>query len=728
MKSLVTVLLASFLYSVPFFQNIMIQRADSKFRDEYYTEAMNIYLKVAQVNDSNTHVLSMLGDCYRMVNDFASAEVWYSKAVARPDVKPQTLFYYAEMLKANMKYAEAIEWMEKYNSSISQGDIRALRHVENKNYVEMLKLESANVNIKLLDFNTSQTDFGTAFLNNSQVVFSSSREGTKFYDRKNRRDYTPFLNLFTADVDGWEFKNVRPFAHELNSNLHDGPVVFSNDGKEVFITRNIYLKRSRYEERVNRLMIFRATFDGAKWSADEPLPFNSTDYSCGHPALSPDGQYLYFISDMPGGYGQTDIYVSKREGDSWGTPKNLGDNINTPGREMFPYIHSDGTLYFSSDGYATLGGLDILVAKKTSEGFENPFNLGSPINSPADDFAFVLSCDGYNGFLSSNRRENNNDDIYHFTIRPKPPVAVADYVETERYVQQLKILPMGNDKVGDCKVIEIKSVSDKSKMGGKVSVGSLPGEIVYEPTDGFFGMDTIHYTICDTLKAYGGCSDSYIAINVKDVYYGLIGLVVEKGTNKPVSDIKVDLFDSNMQPIDYKLTGIDGDFLFNLLKDKNYTVRLVKEGYLTKNVPISTFNVPPGVQKVKEVIEIEPMKVGISFSLSIHFDTGKWNIRPDAAKELDEKALTFMNDNPTVKIELSAHTDSRGKPESNMLLSQRRAESVVSYLISKGISPDRLIAKGYGQTMLLNKCKPGVTCTETEHQQNRRVEIKILSF
>lgn len=727
MKSLVVILFVSSLYSISFVQNFMIKRADTKFRNEYFTEAIDIYLKVAKENESNMYILSMLGHSYRQINDFSNAELWYSKAVQNENVEPTVFLYYAEMLKANQKYDEAIEWMDKYRQ-IQSNDVRPLRHVENKNYVEMLKLESTSVNIKLLGFNSDQTDFGVAFLNGKQVVFSSSRGGTKFLDRKNKRDYTPFLNLYTADIKNWELENVRPFYEELNSKLHDGPVAFSNDGNEVFITRNIFLKRSRYEERINRLMIFRAVFDGIKWSQDQSLPFNSEEYSCGHPALSPDGQSMYFVSDMPGGYGETDIYVSHRDGDGWSKPQNLGEIINTPGREMFPYVHSDGTLYFSSDGYATLGGLDILVSKKNEKGFESPFNLGAPINSSADDFAFVLSNDGYNGFLSSNRRVSSNDDIYQFTIRPKPPKAVIDYVDAERYVESVTFKPLKNDIAGDCKVFTINSFSEKSVKGGDVVLNTKTNELTYKPNYGFFGNDTIFYSICDTIQLYGGCSKTYIAINVRDVYYGLRGLVVEKGTNIPVPGIKVDLFDNEMHPIEHKLTETGGDFLFNLLKDRTFNVRLVKDGYLTKNIQISTFNVAPGVQDIKEVIEIEPMKVGVSFSLSILFDTGKWNIRPDAAQELDEKALTFLNDNPGVKIELSAHTDSRGKAESNMTLSQRRADSAVQYLISKGISPDRMIAKGYGQTQLINKCKPGITCTELEHQENRRVEIKILSF
>lgn len=726
MKILTIILSISFLYSIPLYERIMTNRADSKFEKEFYTDAINIYLKIAQAKDSNLHVITKLAESYRMINDFQNSEQWYAHAVGFDDVDPINYFYYAEMLKINQKYDEALNWMDKYHNNRSD-DIRALRHVENRNYVEMLKMDSTSIELHYLALNSSNIDFGVSFFSDSQVVFSSSRQGAKFFDRKNKRDHTPFLDMFIADINEWEIVNIQPFAEELKSSLHDGPTTFSKDGNEVFFTRNVYQKRSRYEERVNRLMIYRATFDGQNWVDIESMPFNSEEYSCGHPSLSADGQKLFFSSDMPGGYGNTDIYVAYRRSDGWSEPMNLGPNINTPGREMFPYIHSDGTLYLSSDGYATLGGLDILASRSTQSGYEPPVNLGYPINSPADDFAFVLSSDGFNGYLSSNRKTSTNDDIYRFTIRPKPPVAVADHIETERYSENILILPLKNDILGDGKLIELEKFSEISTRGGKVTQGSNKDELLYTPSADFVGFDTIVYTVCDTFSFYQGCSNSYIAVNVQDVYIKLIGLVVEKGTDKPISEVEVSLLDDKPQRIDFKETEDSGNFNFNLLKDKNFSVRLAKEGYNTISTAISTIDIPKNVTEIKRTIELEKLE-GLTFELMILFDLGKSDIRADAALELDEKAITFLTENPSVVIELSAHTDSRGSASSNQRLSQRRAEAAVQYLVTKGIDPKRMVAKGYGEERLLNHCKPGVQCTDEEHQRNRRVEIKVLSF
>jgi outer membrane protein OmpA-like peptidoglycan-associated protein/tetratricopeptide (TPR) repeat protein len=726
MKTIATIILLISLYNIPFFQRIMTKQADKKYQREYYAEAIKIYSKIAAVNDSNAHVLSKLADSYRMVNDFKNAEKWYAKAVKFNDVNPSAYLYYAEMLKINEKYDSAMVWMEKYQSTDNE-DVRPLRHIENKSYVELLKMDSTRIEIDFININSDFSDFGVSFINDKQVVFSSTRNGKTLLGRQNRRDNLPFFDMFIADVDNWQLTNVRLFSEELKSNLHDGPATFSKDGNEVYFTRNIYLKRSRYEERINRLMIYRSVKDSVKWGKVELLHFNSEEFSCGHPTLSADGQKLYFASDMPGGSGNTDIWVVERNGDSWGDPTNLGESINTPGREMFPYIHLDGTLYFSSDGYATLGGLDILACRPSESGFLLPVNLGYPINSPSDDFAFSLSSDGFNGYLSSNRKISASDDIYKFTIRPKPPIAVADKVETERYTKKVSILPISNDILGDGKVINITDFSNKSVNGGEVKFNSKKQEMEYFPPNEYFGLDTIFYTVCDTFTNYKGCSQSYIAIDVKNVYYGLEGLVVFKGTNQPVPDVEITLLDDHNKVITNDATSNLGSFKLDLIKNKKFTVKVFKDGYVSKNIPLSTIDIPPGTQKIKEVIEIEELK-GLTFELMILFDLNKANIRPDAAKELDEKALTFLLENPKVRIELSAHTDSRGSNVNNKSLSQRRADSAVQYLISKGIDPKRMVSKGYGEEKLLNKCKDGVYCTEAEHQRNRRVEITVLSY
>lgn len=726
MKTLSFVLLTSFLLNFPLYNKYISSRADRNFEKEYYPKAIKLYSKLAQSDSTNTHAFTRLADSYRLVNDFQNAELWYEKVVNREDANTISLYHYAEMLKYNNKHQQALLWMEKYQLK-EKNDIRAQRHLSINFFRELLEMESINVNLKYLDMNSDFTEFGAAFLSKNQVVFSSSRHGARFFDRKNPRDNQPFYNLYIAELEQGEFTNITAFAPELTSAVHEGPVCFTPDCKEIFFTRNVYLKPSRHHERTNRLMILHATLEDGKWANITVLPFNSEEYSCGHPAISADGKKLFFVSDMPGGFGHSDIYYVDRNGDAWGEPVNLGETINTPGKEMFPFLYSDGTLYFSSDGYATFGGLDIFAAKPSQKGFEKPVNLGTPINSIADDFAYVLAENGYSGYLSSNRRQSTIDDIYYFNFLPKAPQAMPDLVNTYRFTEKVEVIPLQNDLPGDGKKLSITEFTVNTNSGGRVSLNPENQTLTYFPAEGFWGMDTVFYTVCDDLTIHQGCSKSYIVFNVRDSYYGLKGLVVMKGTEEPVEGVKVTLLDANMNPIADQATNKEGTFQLDLLKDRNFFVNLEKRGFASKTVPVSTINVPEGTQGLKELIEIEKLE-GLTFELFILFDLGKWNIRPDAARELDEKAVTFLTQNPDVTIELSAHTDSRGNARSNMTLSQRRAESAVNYLISKGIDPSRMVAKGYGQERLLNNCVPGVKCSEEEHQRNRRVEISVTSY
>lgn len=720
---LVLALFISFSISA---QKFTQKRADRKFEKEYYIDAIKLYSKVMKKNPYNGMAASRLADSYRLINDFKNAEYWYAKAVVLDSNEPLNYYYFAEALKNNQKYDSALYMMERYHQ-VKDQDMRALRHIENKSYVELLKADSAKFTLNYLSLNTDFTEFGVAFRNDKSVVFSAARQIENLKDKTHKRDNSPFLNLYSAELENWDLKNISMLGEGVNTPMHEGPVCFSKDGLTMFFTRNNYLKKSTKEGRVNRLKIYSAQFDGTSWINIKELPFNSNDYSCGHPALSVDGKTLYFVSDMPGGYGETDLYRVDFDGDNFSSPVNLGNQINTEGKEMFPFVSKKGELYFSSNGYATLGGLDVLVCAPTAEKqFGRPVNIGYPISSSADDFAFVLASDGFHGYFASNRRKSDNDDIYQFSITPKPPVAVPDYVEIDKNMDAF-IFPLENDKMGDGKLLVMETYTQNTKSGGSVLFNPRSKGFEYKPATGFVGVDTIFYTIADTIQAYKGTSSSYVAIKVKDVYYGLVGLVVMKGSGKPVPGVKITLMENDVE-IKTLETDSLGGFLVDLDKDKKYGVKLEKEGYLAKTVFVSTFNIQPGIQKIKEVIEIEEMKIGAKFAINIYFDTGKSNIRPDAAQELDEKVYTFLFNNPTVKIELSAHTDSRGTAASNEKLSQSRAESSVKYLIGRGIDPARLIAKGYGEYQLMNGCKDGVKCTEAEHQQNRRVEIKVLSY
>lgn len=703
-----------------------LKRADKLFNKEAFIDAAGVYKKIAQKDSTNAYVQGRIGDCYRLIARYDLAEIWYAKAVKSGSKDPDLFLNYADVLKSNDKFNQSNEFMAEYQQ-LKKGDSRPDRQLENTEYYLELLDDSARYNITHLNLNTDKSDFGPTYFKN-KLVFASARDD-RFLKREYKRVDEPFLDLYIANIlPSGQLDSIKFFARDLNSNVHEGPACFTPDGKTMYFTRNNYLKRGTTKNRVNRLKIYMSKWNGEEWSEPLSLPFNSDEYSCGHPAITADGQTLYFSSDMDGGIGLADIYRVRKMGDSWSEPENLGEKINTEGNEMFPFIDGSGNLYYASDGLPGLGGHDIFLAENNNQGFAEPQNMGYPLNSKMDDFSFVLSNDRFNGYFASNRYVEKSDDLFAVQIVPTPPKTVIDTLTIDKNVANKIILPLKNDKHGYFKYFELINFDSISAQGGKVSWDAKTKQMFYTPKQDYFGMDTINYVIADTCKIIQGVDTGKIIITINDYFFGVEGLVVYKKNRAPVDSVKITLFDFMERAIATGITQKDGKVKFTLDKNSDYSLTFRKRELLTKTVYITTRGMPQGVQKVEEIIELQELKIGEKFAVSIYFDTGKHDIRPDAAVEINKKILKFLLDNPTVKIELSAHTDSRGSKTSNQRLSQQRANSTVAYLVKNGIAPGRMKSVGYGESQLTNKCKDGVRCSEEEHQANRRVEVKIIGY
>jgi len=708
-------------------QSLRLRNADDDYEHLAYTKALPLYEKESKTKDSSAYIFMRVGDCYRHLNQPKLAEPWYAKAVKYDDVDPEALFNYSTVLKENNRYAMADIWLQKF-LKIKKDDPRAKRLIDNSSFVELLKSDTFIIKFKRLAINTPKTDFGSAFYQDGLVFSSAKREYVGLSD-KYKWNGEPFLDLYISHRDkNGNYTECEPFSSELNSEYHEGPVSFTKNFDTIYFTRNTYIQKGRNNDRVNRLKLFRAILRNGKWTNVKELNFNNDSYSCGHATVTADGTKLYFVSDMPGGIGGTDIYVSniiKGEPDK---PVNLGPDINTEQDEMFPFIHPDGTLYFSSNGYKGLGGLDIYYAEPDKNGkFKTPRNMGFPINSSMDDFCFYFDKDKITGFLSSNRKDNN-DDIYQFTVLPKPPVAVKDSIVCYKNDKDVIILPLANDKLGDGKVIWISGYSAVSAKGGTIILADDLKHVLYTPPKDFVGVDVGSYTICDSLPIkFRGCDDNVMIMNVLDKRpFTLEGLVVYRDNQQPIEGAKVSLYKADSTFVVSANTNNLGLMTSKLEEKTDYYAKFEYNDAFVSTVKFTTKGHEPGVIKIKA--ELERKIKGIRFRLDIYFDLDKYNIRADAKKLLDEKALTFLKDNPTVVIELSAHTDCRASVNYNNKLSQNRAESTVKYLIEHGIASSRMKAKGYGKSRLVNKCSDGVPCTEEEHQLNRRVEIEVLSW
>ncbi|MBW2960297.1 OmpA family protein [Mesonia aestuariivivens] len=415
-----------------FAQSSSTKKADKYYDRLDYVKAIEKYEDLVSDGDGTAYIYHRLADAYYNIYNTSQAEYYYKMYIQEGENVEGSVYYrYAQMLKANQKFEDSNEAMKVFSSK-SPNDQRAKAFEANPNYLPKLLNGEPRFTIKESSFNTSLSDFG-GYEFGDHLYFVSARN-------KSRRDYgwndQPTLDVYVASKEAGEYQNPKSLSGEVNSKFHEGTVSITPDGKTMYFTRNNYIDGD-YEksaEGIGKLKIYRASLVNGEWDDIKELPFNSDEYSNGHTALSPDGKTLYFSSDMPGGLGMSDLYkVSINEDGSFGEPENLGAGINTEGRESFPFIAADGTLYFSSDGQLGIGGLDVFYAKAKENGYSSVKNMGQPINSSGDDFAFTYNPSTEKGFVSSNRgvieETVANDNIYEVTqIQPLEEIKIMTQV------------------------------------------------------------------------------------------------------------------------------------------------------------------------------------------------------------------------------------------------------------------------------------------------------------
>lgn len=358
-----------------------------------------------------------LAESYYNLNQNFLAEEAYSKLInTNEGLVPNDYFAFARLLKANGKTEQSYTVMDKF-AELNPNDLRAKDYVVNKSKLADLTKDNGKYVVKSLDVNSDADDFGPIYYKD-KVVFSSTKSAPKMIVKNYNWTGKPFWNIYITDVEDGELKNAKNFDKSLNGNLHDGPASFSNDGTFMAFTKNNYKDKS--VDKVVELQIYFSTFTDEKWSKPEPFILNNTEYSVGHPSLTSDGKTMYFTSDMPGGFGGSDLYKSTRNaGGTWSKAENLGNKINTESDELFPFIEETSQkLYFSSNGRFGLGGLDVFVADLSGSIVGNVQNAGFPLNTVADDYAVVVNSTSTKGFVSSNRvGGKGGDDIYAFDIK-----------------------------------------------------------------------------------------------------------------------------------------------------------------------------------------------------------------------------------------------------------------------------------------------------------------------
>ncbi|MGE0077107.1 MAG: OmpA family protein [Bacteroidales bacterium] len=649
-KGIVLVAGVYLLSNVATAQTSKLTRAEALYKAGGYYEAIDLYKDdIDKIKDKTelSKYLYKIGNCYRLIGNARQAQIWYQKAILRQCPDPKVFFYYAEMLKMGEKYDEAIEQYQKYKV-LAPLDKLADSGIESCELSKKWKETPSGYEIiNMRGINTKYSEFSPSFGSNdyTELFFTSSRKGTTG-GKTSAVTGESFTDIFlsTRDAKG-VWSAPKPIDESVNTQFDEGTSSLTSDYNNIFFTRCKVSKRDKLG-----CQIFTSKRTDEGWLSPDEIKISSDSMIVAHPSLSSDGTTLYFTSNIPGGFGGLDIWKITRNSpsDEWGEPINLGGEINTAGNENFPYVHADGTLYFSSDGHPGMGGLDLFKAKANESGAWQVENMRYPMNSPADDFGIVFENDREAGYFSSRRQGGRgSDDIYMFYLPP--------------------------------------------------------------------------------------------------IIYNMIGKVTDNKTNEPISEATVKLIGSDGAIVTMQ-SQEDGSFKFNLTPNTDYVVIASKKGFLNNKAKETTrglttskdFDVAIGITSTEKPIEIP----------NIFYDYNKWELRPESKEALD-KLVEILNDNPTVTIELASHTDSRGTQEYNYELSQKRAQSVVNYLIEKGIATERLKAKGYAQTQpkvvdaalnarysflpigvtLDQKFTDGLTSEENKeavYQINRRTEFRVL--
>jgi len=684
--------------------------ADKDFTSFHYAEAIKHYESILVKNPEDADSEEKLAESYRQINDTRNAEKWYGKVAARAGSKPVAKLYYAEALANEKRYAEAKEWYAKYAQEANV-DSRGNNFV-NFYTKDMTSLEknASDYTVEKAAFNsTTGSDFSPAFMGD-KIIFCSNRHSTSNGLRKDEFKWTKtsFLDLYVADASG----NVEVFNKKLNTRYHEGPVAFFSGSNKVVFTRNNY-HEGKYKESsdgINKLKMFFAekVADGS-WGNVSPFAYNSEEYSVGHPALSPDGQTLYFASDMPGGLGETDIYMCKLENGAWSKPINLGKDINTEGKEEFPFMDSKGNLFFASTGHGGFGGLDMFFAENLNGKLEKPMNVGVPLNSSQDDFGIIVDETGKAGYFSSDRESAAaQDDIYKFTGKPfgnfitirtitihaetKKPIAAADvqiaFEETTK-----------NNVSGEDGIVEGKFHKNKTYAFVAKKEGFEEKRLTVTP---------------EQLRAYK--EGDLIEIPLVPIPQNMpLVIILDEETRQPVASHLL-ILDKAKKPV-FEQNEISKTTVEKIGNGK-FNLNVTAKGYFFKN---DTMAIVDNKKKTEKIVLLKRLKKNMVLVVNnINFEFGSDKLTQQSKKEVDY-IYELMKENPTLKIGIHAHTDAVGTDTKNLDLSNRRSKSVYGYINSKGISIDRMQWQGFGES------KPIATNNTAEGRaKNRRVEFEVL--
>ena len=707
-------------------QTLKTRMADRYMASFDYPRAAEVYEDMVATGKADVAEYRSLARAYEQMGQTLKAEAAYASLVKIGTPSAVDMRHYGDLLRANGKYQDALTWYGQA-ALIEKDDPRAKGYVERPDLVTRLMRDSTANSVRKLNINSPEADLGPAVMNDL-LLFSSARGAGVGGRNSYNWDHQPFLNLYSALLKGQNASDPLVMRKDLNSRYHDGTCSYDSALSRLYFTRDnwYYGRVTTASDGELKLGIYYSEIQEGEFGQREwgPLVFWSKGdpgSNFGHPFISPDGKRLWFISDAPGGFGGADIWYSDllsrnkdTKEENWSNPVNMGPRVNTPGDEMYPFITRDSMFYFTSDGHPGMGGQDIFWCKLSKAGASNVYNLGYPLNTRANDHGLILLRDDSTGFFTSDRPGGmGSDDIYGCTVR-RPKIRLAGIVldKVTRTPIEGSTIVLKNDRgefIDDFKL--------EQQDGGKFTIETPYNDsfTILTSKNGYRQQTTVVNMATDPAEN--------IVVEMEKYDYGAEGVVYNGETMQPLPGAKVQLCDANDAVLEEQTVGDDGHYQFSLQPEKDYRLKVEKEGFFKQSARISTKGKTSAI--IHTDFKLFPLEVGQVVRLeNIYYDYNKWNIRPDAAIELDKLVQTLL-DNPTVKIELSSHTDCRGTDSYNLSLSEKRAKSAVEYMIKHGIDKAGEESKGYGET------KPSEACdckksSDHQHQRNRRTEFKVL--
>lgn len=709
---------------------VLAQKSDlergNKYFDKFdFGQALEMYELAYEHEKDNPELTRRIGLCLRRLGGIDQSAEWFKKTLDLDDSTPTDMLHYAEALKSKEDYTLSVFWYARY-AMMEPEDQRAQSHIRDPKYFHDLQADSLKYFVKKLEVNTDQPSFGVSKYGDGYLF--SSAGVSNLASGEDYAEGLSYLDLYVCEKDARdEFVQISPIKGDINSKYHDGPAYYDPSTETIYVTRNnIKNGRPVLDKNGNvNLKIYEAHKDENQWDDIKDMPFNSNDYSTGHPCASMDGSTLYFVSNMPGGYGGTDLYMSKKTQDGWGEPQNLGAAVNTEGNEMFPFLSEDGKLFFSSDGHAGLGGLDLFMSTEAQGKYTPAINLGFPINSSHDDFGMMYEADNESGYFSSNRDGKGQDNIYYFSTLEFMKQIFAATLQSADMMQTL----------------EGETVTMKNITSGELRETTLDAQNAFQFTVNagdelafyFGGKEYAHGEPIFEHSVEGPLQDTYYdAGNIslsEEAYLASLGKKLINPNEALAQENERRM--KSMLELREQTNQLAADKASDLEMEENQDSALNLAGSNTIDsevYPDPRASMKNGIEAGLNKEDLNRLNAMMSErnmgNVYFGFDSSKLS---NAAKEQLKALAELIKENPSLVVQISTHTDSRGSKTYNERLSKRRAESVQRYLAGIGITQKQVVLTWHGEEQLVNNCVDGRTCDDLAHEKNRRAEFAFIT-